>query len=140
MATTDSQRNKYSRYTRDGQVKGPYDYKIEVRRLYDDYIRFSSKLQKDLPFINYVGFQLKLQNKTDMIRNKYYELARDLLAEDGYRNLQEGGINQLDSSTEKEEKSLHDNIQNNNNGTGILAGNWEIELSNEVVSTSLSDE
>ena len=72
-----------------------------------------------------MDFQLELQNNTNMMRNKYHALARDLLAEDSYRNLHEEGINQIDSSTGKKEQSLHDNTQNNNNGTGILAGNWE---------------
>jgi hypothetical protein len=85
-----------------------------------------------------VDLQLELQNKTDMIRNKYYDVARDLLAKDSYRNLHSRDINQLDSNTEEEEQSLHDNIQNNNNdnsptysdmeNTSILFGDMEINL------------
>ena len=63
MATIDLQKNKNSRYSRDGQVKDPYECKTEVRRLYDEYNKFPLKLQKGFPFIDYMDFQLELQNK-----------------------------------------------------------------------------
>lgn len=87
-----------------GKVIDLYECKTKVRRLYDDYKRFPSKLQKEFPFINYVDFQLELQNKTGMIRNKYHELARDLLVEDRYRNLHKEAIDQLDNSTKRKEE------------------------------------
>ena len=102
------------------------DIKTEVRRLYDDYNKFPSKLQKEFPFNDYVDLQLELQNKTDMIRNKCYDLARDLLPKDSYKQLHRADINQLDSSI--------------NNGTSILASNWETKVPYEIVYTSPSNE
>ena len=87
-----------------------------------------------------MDFQLELQNKTDMIRNKCYNLARDLLAEGNYKNVHREDSNQLDSSTKKEEQPSHDNMPNASNGTSILIGNGETEVSYGVVYTSPFDE
>ena len=50
--------------------------------MFDEYNKLPSKIWKELPFIDYMDFHPKLQNKNDLAKKKYYELSQDLLAKE----------------------------------------------------------
>lgn len=43
--------------------------------MYDEYKNLPFKIQKELAFSNFMDFHPKLQNKTDLAKKNYFELA-----------------------------------------------------------------